>query len=102
MEQEEAERILCDDGCCIGTINEKGICGVCGKPKARGRYQEEGDFFVYTSGRLVSRAGEGRDIEDRVKDIFYIVVALAVLGAILFIGVTFLRIGWKLIKWAWE
>ncbi|MCX7856831.1 MAG: hypothetical protein N2513_02435 [Deltaproteobacteria bacterium] len=26
------ERILCSDDTCIGTINEKGICNVCGKP----------------------------------------------------------------------
>jgi len=25
-------RILCSDGSCIGVINEKGICKVCGKP----------------------------------------------------------------------
>jgi len=27
-----SERILCSDGSCIGTINEKGVCNVCGKP----------------------------------------------------------------------
>jgi predicted amidophosphoribosyltransferase len=26
------ERILCSDDTCIGTINEKGFCNVCGKP----------------------------------------------------------------------
>jgi len=25
-------RILCSDGTCIGVIDEKGICKVCGKP----------------------------------------------------------------------
>jgi hypothetical protein len=25
-------RILCSDGTCIGVINEKGFCKVCGKP----------------------------------------------------------------------
>jgi len=25
-------RILCSDETCIGVINEKGFCGVCGKP----------------------------------------------------------------------
>ncbi len=25
-------RILCSDETCTGVINEKGICGVCGKP----------------------------------------------------------------------
>jgi predicted amidophosphoribosyltransferase len=25
-------RILCSDGTCIGVINEKGVCKVCGKP----------------------------------------------------------------------
>ncbi len=28
-------RILCSDGTCIGVINEKGICKVCGKPYQR-------------------------------------------------------------------
>jgi hypothetical protein len=27
-----SERTLCSDGNCIGTINEKGICNICGKP----------------------------------------------------------------------
>ena len=26
------ERTLCSDGSCVGTINENGICNVCGKP----------------------------------------------------------------------
>jgi len=30
-EAELPERILCRDGSCIGTINEKGVCNVCGK-----------------------------------------------------------------------
>ncbi|MCS7280373.1 MAG: hypothetical protein NZ583_01910 [Desulfobacterota bacterium] len=32
-ESEDFEsRILCSDETCIGTINENGICNVCGKP----------------------------------------------------------------------
>ena len=27
-----SERTLCGDGNCIGTINEKEICNICGKP----------------------------------------------------------------------
>jgi len=27
-----AKRVLCSDGTCIGVINEKGFCKVCGKP----------------------------------------------------------------------
>lgn len=27
-----SQRILCSDGTCIGVVNEKGICKVCGKP----------------------------------------------------------------------
>ncbi len=27
-----SRRILCSDGTCIGVVNEKGICKVCGKP----------------------------------------------------------------------
>jgi hypothetical protein len=27
-----SSRILCSDGACIGVIDEKGICKVCGKP----------------------------------------------------------------------
>lgn len=40
VEQEEAERILCNDGCCIGTIDERGFCNVCGKPKVMVRAQD--------------------------------------------------------------
>ncbi len=34
LEKEEIdplERIPCNDGNCIGTINEKGLCSICGK-----------------------------------------------------------------------
>jgi len=27
-----SERIPCSDGNCIGTINEDGVCSICGKP----------------------------------------------------------------------
>ncbi len=27
-----SKRILCSDGTCIGVVNEKGVCKVCGKP----------------------------------------------------------------------
>jgi hypothetical protein len=27
-----SQRIMCCDGNCIGAINEKGVCNVCGKP----------------------------------------------------------------------
>ncbi len=32
-----SKRILCSDGTCIGVVDEKGFCKVCGKP-----YQGEG------------------------------------------------------------
>jgi len=31
-ETDFSERQLCRDGNCIGTINEKGVCNICGKP----------------------------------------------------------------------
>jgi hypothetical protein len=31
-ETDLSDRKLCRDGNCIGTINEKGVCNVCGKP----------------------------------------------------------------------
>ena len=31
-EIDPSERIPCSDGNCIGTINEKGLCNICGKP----------------------------------------------------------------------
>lgn len=27
-----SKRVLCTDGACIGVIDEKGVCKVCGKP----------------------------------------------------------------------
>ncbi len=27
-----ANRVLCSDGACIGVVDEKGVCKVCGKP----------------------------------------------------------------------
>ena len=27
-----SQRIVCSDGNCIGVINEKGVCNICGKP----------------------------------------------------------------------
>jgi len=31
-----SERKLCSDGTCVGTINETGVCNVCGKPYGGG------------------------------------------------------------------
>jgi hypothetical protein len=31
-----SKRILCSDGTCIGVVDEKGICKVCGKPCTEG------------------------------------------------------------------
>ena len=31
-ETDFSDRKLCSDGTCIGVINEKGMCSVCGKP----------------------------------------------------------------------
>jgi predicted amidophosphoribosyltransferase len=36
VEIDFSERIPCSDGNCIGTINEKGVCNLCGKPYNRG------------------------------------------------------------------
>ena len=33
-ETDFSERILCSDGNCIGVINERGVCNICGKPYA--------------------------------------------------------------------
>lgn len=29
---DQLERVLCSDGSCIGVINERGVCNICGKP----------------------------------------------------------------------
>ncbi len=31
-EDDFSRRKLCSDGTCIGIINEKGVCNICGKP----------------------------------------------------------------------
>ncbi len=31
-EDDFSKRRLCSDGTCIGVINEKGVCNICGKP----------------------------------------------------------------------
>ena len=97
---EELERILCDDGHCIGTINEKGVCNICGKPRekprTRGRAQEETPPFSYS---VFPYPEEHR--EDIFKIIAGIIFGLLFLGGVLFLGATFLRVGWKFLKWAW-
>ncbi len=39
-----SERTLCSDGNCIGTINEKGYCCICGKPLDRKQNAEQDVF----------------------------------------------------------
>ena len=34
VQVDSSERIPCRDGTCIGTLNEKGVCNICGKPYA--------------------------------------------------------------------
>jgi hypothetical protein len=31
-EIDASERVPCPDGNCVGTINEKGVCNICGSP----------------------------------------------------------------------
>lgn len=33
-EADSSERVPCRDGNCVGTINEKGVCNICGIPYA--------------------------------------------------------------------
>ena len=35
-EDDFSSRVLCSDGTCIGVIDERGICKVCGKPYTPG------------------------------------------------------------------
>ena len=35
-DEDFSRRVLCSDGACIGVIDEKGICKVCGKPYVPG------------------------------------------------------------------
>lgn len=103
--REETKRVLCGDGCCIGTINVKGVCNVCGESigetRARGRTQEEDLPDSYTT-----KARRKWDIGDIVggvtKGVVYSIFGLISLGIILFLVVTFLRVVWKFLKWAWE
>jgi hypothetical protein len=32
VELDLSERVPCSDGSCIGTVNESGVCNICGKP----------------------------------------------------------------------
>jgi rRNA maturation endonuclease Nob1 len=41
VKDDVSERILCSDGNCVGTINEKGVCNICGKPLKRGEKSRE-------------------------------------------------------------
>jgi hypothetical protein len=35
VKDDVSERILCSDGNCVGTINKKGVCNICGKPYSK-------------------------------------------------------------------
>jgi ribosomal protein L34E len=40
-----SEHIPCSDGRCIGTIDERGVCNICGKPlRGEGKKREESGF----------------------------------------------------------
>jgi hypothetical protein len=58
MEEEEGEadssnRILCSDGNCIGVINERGVCNVCGKPYVKKTMEKEGKNVLTYNDRVV-------------------------------------------------
>jgi hypothetical protein len=105
VESKEFKRVPCNDGCCIGTVNEKGFCSVCGKLRNTGRLQEK-DLPIYYPSSGTAEANRKWDIDDIVtgilKGVLYIIVILVILGILLFLAFTFLRVGWKFIKWAWE
>jgi len=49
-----SERILCRDGNCIGIINERGVCNICGKPLTREEKKNEEENTDFSERILCS------------------------------------------------
>jgi len=49
-----SERILCSDGNCIGIINERGVCNICGKPLTTEKKKKEQKDFDFSERILCS------------------------------------------------
>jgi hypothetical protein len=73
------ERIPCDDGRCIGTINEEGICNICGKrrekPKVRDRVKEDKQPFTSLSSEKARKT-----LKERIGDVFAMICGVVLVG----------------------
>ena len=106
-DSEELKRNLCDDGRCIGTINEKGFCNICGEPKGTVRVRERSHLVNHEVSK-----GEGffeRTISgiegvfgSTIKGIALFLAAIIALGVFLFIVVTVFLVIYKIAKCAWS
>jgi hypothetical protein len=52
-----SQRIPCSDGNCIGTINENGVCNICGKPFKQEEKSKEEERTKELSERIPCRDG---------------------------------------------
>jgi hypothetical protein len=103
----EAERILCSDGNCIGTINEKGFCNICGKPRGAVRERERSHLVnrgVTKDEGVLERVLSGIEgvFGSALKGIGGVLAVIVALGVVLFLGATVLLVIWKIVKWAWS
>ena len=76
-EPKQSERISCSDGNCVGVIDEKGVCNICGKPlkgEEKSREQERTkdlkSLLKLTKGRtrIVDVVGESH-YQDALEEI---------------------------------
>lgn len=105
MEQEGMFSDPCSNGSCLGHIDERGFCNVCGRLK--GMYSEA-EEFPHAPRQLLAMPWYGRVLEAFegffsiiVKGGLGLIIGLLILGVVLFVLLTAFRVGWKFLLWAW-
>ncbi len=72
MENDGSKRIACSDRNCVGTINDQGVCNICGKPYIKKSMREEGKNVQTYKDKVIEMSKDLVDALRRLEDPFEI------------------------------
>jgi len=64
MESDVSQRVPCSDDKCIGTINDQGVCNICGKPYIKKSMREEGENVQTYKDKVIEMSKDTMDYDD--------------------------------------
>jgi len=64
VESDVSQRVPCSDDNCIGTINDQGVCNICGKPYIKKSKREEGKNVQTYKDKVIEMSKDAMDYDD--------------------------------------